>query len=132
MMPTSTRRSFLKASALGLTGAATLTRTTAAAEPTDPAAKTFQLTRQIPVEDGFDLVVAGGGPAGAAAAICAARLGAKVVLLEATGSLGGTGTDWIDRVAHRSRRSNQHNRRGVLACGPIRRAATSRVHMRIG
>ncbi len=92
MMPTSTRRSFLKASALGLTGAATLTRTTAAAEPTDPAAKTFQLTRQIPVEDGFDLVVAGGGPAGAAAAICAARLGAKVVLLEATGSLGGTGT----------------------------------------
>jgi hypothetical protein len=94
MMQTSTRRSFLKTSALGLTGAATLTRaTTAAADKPNTSAKTFQLSREIPVEDGFDLVVAGGGPAGAAAAICAARLGAKVVLVEGTGSLGGTGTN---------------------------------------
>jgi len=59
------------------------------------AGKTYRLTREIPVEDGFDLVVAGGGPAGAAAAICAARLGAKVVLLEAAGSLGGMGSNGL-------------------------------------
>lgn len=58
-------------------------------------AKTYTLTRNIPVEDGYDLVVAGGGPAGAAAAICAARLGAKVLLAEATGCLGGMGTSGL-------------------------------------
>ena len=55
----------------------------------------FHLVRDIPVEEGYDLVVAGGGPAGSAAAICAARLGAKVLLLEATGCLGGTGTSGL-------------------------------------
>ncbi|MFA7346098.1 MAG: FAD-dependent oxidoreductase [Terrimicrobiaceae bacterium] len=52
----------------------------------------YRLQRTIPVEDGFDVVVAGGGPAGSAAAICAARLGARVLLVEATGCLGGMGT----------------------------------------
>jgi hypothetical protein len=55
----------------------------------------FTLKREILVEDGFDLVVAGGGPAGSAAAICAARLGAKVLLVEALGCLGGTGTSGL-------------------------------------
>jgi glycine/D-amino acid oxidase-like deaminating enzyme len=54
--------------------------------------KTFRLERSIPIEEGYDVVVAGGGPAGAAAAICAGRLGAKVLLIEATGCLGGMGT----------------------------------------
>ena len=49
----------------------------------------YTLKRDIPINDGFDFVVAGGGPAGCAAAICAARLGAKVLLVEATGCLGG-------------------------------------------
>jgi hypothetical protein len=55
----------------------------------------FVLNREIPVEDGYDIVVAGGGPAGSAAAICAARLGAKVLLVEALGCLGGTGTSGL-------------------------------------
>ncbi|MDR0388413.1 MAG: FAD-dependent oxidoreductase [Treponema sp.] len=55
----------------------------------------FMLNREIPVEEGFDLVVAGGGPAGSAAAICAARLGAKVLLVEALGCLGGMGTSGV-------------------------------------
>src|ERR1700686_4060162 len=53
---------------------------------------TYRLTRDISVEEDFDVLVAGGGPAGSAAAICAARLGAKVLLAEATGCLGGKGT----------------------------------------
>jgi flavin-dependent dehydrogenase len=54
--------------------------------------KTYTLKREIPIEEGYDIIVAGGGPAGSAAAICAARLGAKVLLIEALGCLGGTGT----------------------------------------
>ena len=59
---------------------------------------TFRLVRDIPIEDGYDLVVAGGGPAGSAAAICAARLGARVLLVEATGCLGGMGTSGLVTV----------------------------------
>ncbi len=57
--------------------------------------QTYRLTRDIPVEDDYDVLVAGGGPAGSAAAICAARLGAKVLLVEATGCLGGMGTSGL-------------------------------------
>jgi len=39
-----------------------------------------------------DIIVAGGGPAGVAAAIAAARLGAEVTLVERYGFLGGMGT----------------------------------------
>ena len=92
-MKTSSRRSFLKTSALGLAGAASLGGTVSAADKTSASAQTYQLSRKIPVEEGFDVIVAGGGPAGAAAAISAARLGAKVLLLEATGCLGGMGTN---------------------------------------
>ena len=52
---------------------------------------TFKLVRDIPVDSNYDVVVAGGGPAGSAVAICASRLGARVLLLEATGCLGGMG-----------------------------------------
>ncbi len=55
----------------------------------------YHLSKRIPVEEGYDLVVAGGGPAGCAAAICASRLGAKVLLVEATGCLGGMGTSGL-------------------------------------
>jgi len=55
----------------------------------------FSLTRTIPRLSGYDVVVAGGGPAGAAAAVSAARLGAKVLLVESTGCLGGMGTSGL-------------------------------------
>lgn len=83
------RRSFLKSSVLGALACARC----AGAEA--QTGNTFRLARDILIEDGFDLVVAGGGPAGTAAAICAARLGAKVLLVEATGSLGGMGTNGL-------------------------------------
>ena len=56
---------------------------------------TYRFTREIPVEEGYDVVIAGGGPAGAAAAISAGRLGAKVLLVEATGCMGGMGTSGL-------------------------------------
>ena len=56
---------------------------------------TYRLERDIPVEEGYDVAVLGGGPAGCAAAVSAARLGAKVLLIEAMGCLGGTGTSGL-------------------------------------
>lgn len=40
----------------------------------------------------YDIIIAGGGPAGCAAAIAAGRMGAEVLVLEATGCLGGMAT----------------------------------------
>lgn len=65
------------------------------AEAQTQRGQTYKLVREVPVEEGYDLVVAGGGPAGAAAATCAARLGAKVLLVEATGCMGGMGTSGL-------------------------------------
>ena len=48
--------------------------------------------RDIPVKAGADVVVAGGGPSGFAAAVCAARRGLSVVLIERYGFLGGMAT----------------------------------------
>lgn len=56
---------------------------------------TYPLARTIPSDEAYDLVVAGGGPAGTAAAVCAARLGLRVLLAEATGCLGGMGTSGL-------------------------------------
>lgn len=46
----------------------------------------------IPYDDSWDVIVVGGGPSGCAAAVAAAREGAKTLLIEAMGVLGGMGT----------------------------------------
>ncbi len=48
--------------------------------------------REIPVLDQVDVLVAGAGVAGCAAAVAAARTGAKTMLLERNGVLGGVAT----------------------------------------
>ena len=48
--------------------------------------------RDIPVIAEADVVVLGGGPAGIAAATAAARGGARTIMLERYGFLGGMGT----------------------------------------
>ncbi|RVV99109.1 FAD-dependent oxidoreductase [Mesobaculum littorinae] len=58
--------------------------------------------REIPVYHSCDVLVVGGGPAGTAAALAAARTGADVVMLERYNHLGGLSTGgvviWIDRM----------------------------------
>src|SRR5919197_2724758 len=58
--------------------------------------------REVPVFAETEVLVVGGGPAGCAAAIAAARAGAEVLLLERYGHLGGLSTGglviWIDRM----------------------------------
>jgi hypothetical protein len=67
-----------------------------------PTATYHEAARDIPVFAETDVLVAGGGPAGTAAALSAARLGADVMLLERANHLGGLSTGglviWIDRM----------------------------------
>ena len=48
--------------------------------------------RQIPVYGDYEIVVLGGGPAGIAASVAAARAGRRTLLIERYGFLGGMGT----------------------------------------
>lgn len=69
-----------------------------------PSDKTVaEPARSLPVHTECDVLVVGGGPAGTAAAVAAARLGADVVLLERYNHLGGLSTGglviWIDRMS---------------------------------
>ena len=52
----------------------------------------MQYTKNLEVRYHADVMVIGGGPAGVTAAVAAARHGKKVLLVEATGALGGLGT----------------------------------------
>ena len=55
--------------------------------------KVIMPAREVPMFHSCDVAVVGGGPAGFAAAIAAARTGAKTVLIEKSGSLGGLFTN---------------------------------------
>lgn len=58
--------------------------------------KFFSLKKsKIKFDDQWDVIVVGGGPSGSTAAISAAREGAKTLLIEATGALGGMGTSGL-------------------------------------
>lgn len=52
----------------------------------------LSFSREIPLNDSYEVIVAGGGPAGCAAAAASASTGAKTLLIEASGVLGGMGT----------------------------------------
>lgn len=80
------RRDFLKTSALAAVGLGFAPFETSCAQG-------YKTDRVHYTEGGsVDIIVAGGGPAGIAAAITAARLGKKVLILEAGGCLGGIWT----------------------------------------
>jgi hypothetical protein len=85
-MPTVSRRRFLHAALAG--GAVSQTSVVQAA----PAADFTEPARGLPLADDADVIVCGAGPAGVAAAITAARAGARVRLFEWRGCLGGIWT----------------------------------------
>ena len=97
------RRKFLKTTALSAAGVAAGGMLAPGAEAKTVTAKTRLETkgfvkepaRKIPMVDGADVVVVGGGPAGFAAAIAASRQGCDTLLLERGYFLGGlfTGCD---------------------------------------
>ena len=51
--------------------------------------------REIPLNEDYEVIVIGGGPAGCTAATSSAREGKKTLLVEATGCLGGMGTSGL-------------------------------------
>src|SRR4051812_40930172 len=61
-------------------------------EPDVPRRTISEPARQTPVHGEYEVVVLGGGPAGIAAAVAAARAGRKTLLVERYGFLGGMGT----------------------------------------
>ena len=67
-----------------------------------PIGEVEEPARRIPVWTRTQVLVAGGGPAGTAAAVAAARAGAQTMLLERYNHLGGLSTGglviWIDRM----------------------------------
>ena len=63
--------------------------------------------RDVPVLAQADVLVCGGGTAGIAAACCAARHGAKVVLIERWPSVGGMATNALVNIWHTSDRTKQ-------------------------
>jgi hypothetical protein len=105
----STRRNFLLAAAGGSLGAA--------ATASDPGSLHVQAAdnsddltvpeRKMPVLAEADVVVCGGGTAGISAACCAARHGAKVVLLERWPSVGGMAVNALVNIWHTSDRARQ-------------------------
>lgn len=56
----------------------------------------YTFTKNLPVELEADVIVVGGGSAGSVAAVAAARGGARTVLIERYGFLGGTSTQALD------------------------------------
>ncbi len=63
-----------------------------ASSPPRDAASFTEPQRAIVLHDDADVIVCGGGPAGSAAAVAAARAGAKTRLFEVLGCLGGVWT----------------------------------------
>lgn len=93
------RRTFLQSTAAGIVGLGALRRAVAGDTPAAPPQVYQEPARQVPVVEQADVVVCGAGPAGIAAAVAAARLGASTRLIESNGCLGGIWTagllSWI-------------------------------------
>jgi FAD dependent oxidoreductase len=54
--------------------------------------ESLSVTENVPILDGYDVVVCGAGSAGLGAAVAAARAGARTLLVEQLGHLGGMAT----------------------------------------
>lgn len=103
--------------------------------------------KEIPFNESYDVIVVGGGPAGCTAAAASAREGAKTLLIEATGSLGGMGTSGLvpawcpfsdkekvvykglaERVFELSKSSSDHVRKTDVDWVPVNPEALKRIY----
>lgn len=91
------RRKFLKTGAASLGLAGVCSKAISGEIPSK--GQYFEPERLVGLNVKYDVVVCGGGPAGIGAALGAARMGMKTIILEAGGCLGGTWTrgqlSWI-------------------------------------
>lgn len=85
----SNRRAFLQAA---LAGAAVPSLVYGTEPPPARPDRFLEPARELPLRDDADVIVCGGGPAGVAAALAAARSGARTRLFEMHGCLGGVWT----------------------------------------
>lgn len=88
----SDRRNFIKTGAVLASAFPLFGNTVSGSLPFRGNSKLTEPSRAISVRNESDVIVCGGGPAGIAAAISAARHGAKTTLIEAYGCLGGIWT----------------------------------------
>jgi hypothetical protein len=102
------RRKFLETSFAGIAGAGFGLHTPVTAENVSQERIRMPYTN-IPVAGNSDVLVCGGGPAGFAAAVSAARNGAKVQLIELQGQLGGIWT-----AGFMTHFIDAHNKGGIM------------------
>lgn len=108
------RRTFLKSSGLAagslvVSGSCILGSADGKDYILEQSGETIKEKLRTPVTRSADVVVCGGGPAGFGAAVEAARQGAKVVLIEHEGFLGGTWT-----AGHLGVMLDHRNKKGIL------------------
>lgn len=89
------RRAFIRLGGLAAAVPAVVVERARAAEAAIGGTVVSEPAREVPVAGSFDVVVCGAGPAGVAAAVASARKGARTLLLEQHGCLGGIWTSGL-------------------------------------
>lgn len=88
------RRTFIKQ--LGAVAAAMAVTDAAARTSGKGSTDSMRLSMQkVDIDSSWDVIIIGGGPAGCTAAISAAREGARTLIIETMGQLGGMGTSGL-------------------------------------
>lgn len=115
------RRALLQAA--GAVGLGSLLAAPAAAQAAEPAEKApaggpaldtiTEPARQVPVVADCDVCVVGGSATGVFAAVAAARLGAKVTIIEANGFFGGVATASLVSLWHST--EDMQNQQQIIA-----------------
>lgn len=125
------RRSFLRSAGAAGLGITFVTPGTDLSSQTNSSRSVTEAQRSVPVKDSYEVIVCGAGPAGVSAAVESARRGAKTLLVEAHGSLGGIWTagllTWILDHAGKTGFMREIERELIARGGANREIDTGRV-----